>query len=172
MHATATKPSRPVKQLHLSASALPEAARMAVIAGLNSSVCDVIDLMTHIKLAHWNIKGPLFSAVHPLLDTFAAAAVDHGDALAERATALGGHIYATARHVAEHTRLTEYPQDTSRGIDHVRHLSERMQECLQGLRNTRQVAEAQQDDDSVDLVTGIVVDLEQKTWFLLAHLAE
>ena len=162
--------SRRRQKLHLSANQLPEEARMAVIAELNSNVCDTIDLMTHIKMAHWNLKGPTFAAVHPLLDTFAEAMIEHGDEMAERATSMGGHIYATARHVAANSRLTEYPQDTTLDLEHVKHLSERFKECIKGLHQTLGVAAANHDDASVELVTGVIIDLEQKAWFLLAHL--
>ena len=47
---------------------LPEAVRVQVIALLNQRLADAIDLDTQTKQAHWNVKGPNFSALHLLFD--------------------------------------------------------------------------------------------------------
>src|SRR5512145_346863 len=123
--------------MYQSPSNLSEAVRAKVADALNERLADGLDLHSQIKVAHWNIKGPNFAALHPLFETFAVSLAAHNDAIAERAVTLGGKAYGTARHVAAHSRLPEYPQDTTRDLEHVRLLADRIETYLDGLRETR-----------------------------------
>jgi starvation-inducible DNA-binding protein len=42
---------------------LSEAIRTKVVRLLNGRLADAIDLQTQTKQAHWNVKGPHFSAL-------------------------------------------------------------------------------------------------------------
>jgi starvation-inducible DNA-binding protein len=156
--------------MYRSPSPLNETARIALVATLNERLSDGLDLHSQIKVAHWNIKGPNFAALHPLFETFAVSLANHNDAIAERAVTLGGKAYGTARHVAKASRLPEYPGETTRDLEHVALLAERIETYLTGLRESRAVAEKQGDTDSVDLLTGIVTEFEKHAWFLRASL--
>jgi starvation-inducible DNA-binding protein len=153
-----------------SPSHLPEQARADIAATLNERLADGLDLHSQIKVAHWNIKGPQFAALHPLFETFAVSLAAHNDAIAESAVTLGAKAYGTARHVAATSRLPEYPQETTRDLEHVRLLADRIEKYLGGLRGSRGVAEKSVDADTVDLLTGIVSELEKHAWFLRASL--
>ena len=120
-----------------SPSPLSEQTRRTLAATLNARLADGLDLHSQIKVAHWNIKGPQFAALHPLFETFAVSLAAHNDAFAERAVTLGARAYGTARHVASSSRLEEYPQETTRDLDHVRLLADRIESYLQGLRESR-----------------------------------
>jgi starvation-inducible DNA-binding protein len=156
--------------MYRSPSPLNEAARVALVATLNERLSDGLDLHSQIKVAHWNIKGPNFAALHPLFETFAVSLANHNDAIAERAVTLGGKAYGTARHVARSSRLPEYPGETTKDLEHVALLAERIEAYLAGLRESRGVAEKQGDTDTVDLLTGIVTEFEKHAWFLRASL--
>lgn len=153
---------------HVSPNPLPLEARGAVAEQLNARLADGLDLHSQIKVAHWNVKGPLFAALHPLFEQFAADLAQRNDAIAERAVTLGGRAYGTARHVAAASSLPEYPQETTRGLDHARLLLERFNAYLAGLRNSRGVAEAHGDVDTVDLLTETISQFEKFAWFLAA----
>ncbi len=158
--------------MYTSPSRLPEADRARLVETLNARLTDGLDLHSQIKVAHWNVKGPHFAALHPLFETFAVGLAAFTDAIAERAVTLGGRAYGTARHVAAHSSLAEYPQETARDLDHVRLLAERIDTFLAGLRASRGVAEEAKDTDTVDLLTGIVTEFEKHAWFLRATLGE
>ena len=153
-----------------SPSALPADARAAISVALERSLVDGLDLHGQIKVAHWNIKGPHFAALHPLFETFAVALAGFNDAIAERAVTLGAVVRGTARFVAAASRVADYP-DTSRDLEHVRLLAERIDQYLVGVRDARSVAEANADIDTVDLLTGVVTEFEKNGWFLKAMLA-
>ena len=156
--------------MYKSPSTLSEKARGAIAETLNARLADGLDLHGQIKVAHWNIKGPQFPSLHPLFETFAVSLAEHNDEIAERAVTLGGLAYGTARHVAKTSRLTEYPQETTRDLEHVRLLAERFDAYLVGLRESRGVAERHGDTDTVDLLTGIITEFEKHAWFLRASL--
>ena len=157
--------------MYTSPSQLSESVRVTVTAALNARLADGLDLHSQIKVAHWNIKGPQFAALHPLFETFAIALANFNDAIAERAVTLGGKALGTARHVAKTSKLDEYPQDTTRDLEHVKLLAERFDTYLDGVRASRALIEKTGDTDSVDLLTGVVSEFEKNAWFLRASLA-
>jgi starvation-inducible DNA-binding protein len=156
--------------MYRSPSPLSEQSRTAISAALNERLADGLDLHSQIKVAHWNIKGPQFAALHPLFETFAVSLANHNDSIAERAVTLGGKAYGTTRHVAKTSRLPDYPQETSKDLEHVRLLAERIESYLAGLRESRKAVEQHQDTDTVDLFTGIITEFEKHAWFLRASL--
>jgi starvation-inducible DNA-binding protein len=156
--------------MYRSPSHLPEEARVKIATELNARLADGLDLHGQIKVAHWNIKGPQFAALHPLFETFAISLANHNDTIAERAVTLGAKAYGTARHVAKSSRLPEYPQETTRDLEHVALLAERIERYLEGARESRSAVEKLGDTDSVDLLTGIVSEFEKHAWFLRASL--
>ena len=74
-----------------------EDARARIVELLNARLADSIDLATQLKVAHWNIKGPAFIALHELFDQIHAAAGEYVDLLAERAVQLGGTTFRAGR---------------------------------------------------------------------------
>jgi starvation-inducible DNA-binding protein len=156
--------------MYKSPSPLSESARKEIAASLNARLADGLDLHSQIKVAHWNIKGPNFAALHPLFETFAIGLAVHNDALAERAVTIGAQVYGTARAVAKASTIPEYPAETKKDLEHVKLLAERIDSYLEGVRASREVAEKLADDDTVDLLTGIIVEFEKHAWFLRASL--
>src|SRR6185295_9458345 len=106
-------------EMYKSPSPLSESARAEIAVSLNARLADGLDLHSQIKVAHWNIKGPNFAALHPLFETFALGLAVHNDALAERAVTLGAQVYGTARAVAKASTLPEYPPETRKDLKHV-----------------------------------------------------
>ena len=150
---------------------LPEASRAKLIATLNDRLADGLDLHSAIKVAHWNVRGPQFPALHPLFEQFAVQLANHNDSIAERAVTLGGLAAGSVRHVAKTSHLADYPVDTTRDLDHVRLLADRFEAYLSGVRESRKLGEELGDTDTVDLLTGVVTEFEKNAWFLRATLA-
>ena len=157
--------------MYKTPSNLPEAARAELVRTLNDRLADGLDLHSQIKVAHWNVRGPQFPALHPLFEQFADQLAIHNDAIAERAVTLGGLATGAVRAVAKVSRLPEYPADTTRDLDHVKLLAERIDVYLGGVRESRGTAEKLSDTDTVDLLTGVITEFEKNAWFLRATLA-
>jgi len=153
-----------------SPSPLSEKARTEIAETLNARLADGLDLHSQIKVAHWNVKGPQFAALHPLFETFAVSLAGFNDTIAERAVTLGAKAYGTTRHVAKTSKVPEYPQDTTRDLDHVKLLVERFETYLAGLRESRGVAERTADTDTEDMLTLVITEFEKNAWFLRASL--
>jgi starvation-inducible DNA-binding protein len=156
--------------MYRSPSPLPEEVRTKIANALNARLADGLDLHSQIKVAHWNIKGPQFASLHPLFETFAVSLAAHNDEMAERAVTLGGKAYGTARHVVKTSKLPDYPQDTTRDMEHVKLLAERIEKFLEGAREARGLSEKLGDSDTFDLLTGIISEFEKHAWFLRASL--
>ena len=94
--------------MHQSSSPLAPKARAKIAETLNARLADGLDLHSQIKVAHWNIKGPQFAALHPLFETFAVGLANHNDSIAERAVTLGASSYGTVREPRRprHSRTT------------------------------------------------------------------
>jgi starvation-inducible DNA-binding protein len=156
--------------MYQSPSHLPPDSRAQLATALNARLADGLDLHSQIKVAHWNIKGPQFAALHPLFETFAVGLALHTDTIAERAVTLGGKAYGSARHVAKSSSLPDYPQETTKDLEHVKLLAERFEKFLVGVRESRGVAEKLGDTDTADLFTQVVTEFEKHAWFLRASL--
>jgi starvation-inducible DNA-binding protein len=152
--------------MYSSPSRLPADRREAVTTALQGTLSDLLDLHGQVKVAHWNIKGPLFPTLHPLFDTIAQDLSARIDEIAERAVALGAHVHGTAGYVTKTTRLTEYPQETVRDLELTRLLAERIEVFLDGARQTREVAAKNGDTDTGDMMTVIITEYEKQAWFL------
>ncbi|MBL9013385.1 MAG: DNA starvation/stationary phase protection protein Dps [Myxococcales bacterium] len=157
--------------MYKTPSPLPEAARVAVAKVLNEQLATGLDLHSQIKLAHWNVRGPQFAALHPLFEQFATQLALHNDSIAERAVTLGALAIGTARQVAAQSKLAEYPVATTKDLEHVVALAERFETYLEGARATRATAEQHGDLTTVDLLAGVVEQFEKNAWFLRATLA-
>lgn len=145
--------------------------RREVIALLNRQLADTFDMLSQVKQAHWNIKGPQFIALHKLLDELADGLMNDVDMIAERATALGGLAMGTVRMAAEVSRLQPYPPELVKDLDTVAFLAGQMAQLANSTRAAADRAENLRDMATNDLFIEICRDLDKWLWFLEAHLS-
>jgi starvation-inducible DNA-binding protein len=148
---------------------LPAKAREEMIALLNRQLADTFDLMSQVKQAHWNVKGPQFFPLHELFDKLAEGIEDFVDTIAERVTALGGVAHGTVRMAAKASRLPELPVDTFEGMAVVDALSTRFATVAASTRAGIAEANEKGDMDTADLFTEVSRELDKSLWFLEAH---
>jgi starvation-inducible DNA-binding protein len=153
-----------------SGSALSESNRSRIGDSLNGVLADGIDLYGQLKLAHWNVRGPLFASLHELFEKLADSVSAQNDTVAERAVALGVPAIGTVRQVASMTRLADPPQGTSRDLDFVKQSAEAFEKALDGMRRSRTLADELDDADTSDLLTAAITEYEKNAWFLRATL--
>lgn len=144
--------------------------RQELIDILNAQLADTFDLVSLIKQAHWNVKGPQFIALHKLFDELAGGMLGYVDMIAERATALGGTAMGSVRMAAASSRLEAYPPGLVEDMDTVRFLADQMASLAASTRLAADQAEALKDMGTNDLFIEIVRDLDKWLWFLEAHL--
>jgi len=149
---------------------LPESTRVNVVALLNTSLADCIDLQMQAKQAHWNVKGPNFIALHKLFDEVNVAVSDYVDEIAERTVQLGGVAEGTVRMVAKRSSLPEYPMTAIDGQSHVDALSTALAKFGKAARKAIEEANDFGDLDTADLFTGLSRGIDKWLWFVEAHL--
>ena len=155
--------------LFTSSSALENSARGRITVMLQQSLSNGLDLASQIKVAHWNLRGPFFLQLHAHFDALYDLVSEQNDTVAERLVTLGGRAQGSVRVSARDSKVSELPELT-RDRDFLRAITERLDTHLQGLRGAREVAEGEHDGDTVDVLTGIVIELEKQGWFLRASL--
>lgn len=149
---------------------LSESTRAAMVAALNASLANGIDLAMQAKQAHWNVKGPSFQQLHELFDQAYVEAVGWNDMIAERAVQLGGAAEGTLANVGERTVLAAYALDIREGRAHVDALSSAVAAYGKAVRASIATAEEANDSGTADLFTEVSRGADKLLWFLEAHL--
>ena len=158
--------SRPVSR---TSNDLPEETRARMISLCNQRLADAIDLYTHARMAHWNVKGPSFYGLHNLFEDIYKSVDEYVDTIAERAAQLGGQVEGTARIASERSVLPEYPHDIKDGLDHVRAMSTALATFGRCAREAIDQADEAEDKDTADMFTEISRGVDKYLWFVEAH---
>ncbi len=148
---------------------LKETSRSKMIGLLNARLADAIDLRSQVKVAHWNVKGPEFIALHKLFDEVASAVDEYVDLLAERAVQLGGFAEGTARKAADKSSLDEYSA-TGGAEEHVPEVADALAAFGRPTRQAIQMAMDAEDQDTADILVEISRGVDKWLWFVEAHL--
>ena len=146
--------------------------REAMTTLLNARLADAIDLQTQCKQAHWNVKGPGFYELHLLFDKVNESVEEYVDEIAERIVQLGGIADGTARSVARHSALAEYPHETVDGQAHAEALSSALAVFARAVREAADAADRSADADTMDLFTEISRGTDKWLWMVEAHLPQ
>jgi starvation-inducible DNA-binding protein len=167
-----TTPNRSSQSMNPTKNDLSLDVREQLCGLMNDRLADLIDLVTHAKQAHWNVKGPHFIALHELFDDLYGVLADHVDSLAERIVMLGGFANGTVQAVAPRTSLPAYPLGITGGRDHCDALSSSLAAFGKLVRDGIERADTAGDADTADLFTAISRDIDKYLWFVEAHLQD
>ncbi|HEX6761448.1 MAG TPA: DNA starvation/stationary phase protection protein Dps [Gaiellaceae bacterium] len=149
---------------------IPKGSRTKLVELLNARLADTFDLYSQVKQAHWNVKGSDFIQLHLLYDSVAESVLEFVDAIAERATSLGGLALGTARMAAAASTLEEYPLDAVAGMDTVAAIADRLAAYGAAVRAGIAAADELGDADTADLFTEVSRAIDKHLWFVEAHL--
>jgi starvation-inducible DNA-binding protein len=156
--------------MHKTQNDMAEKVRVQVTGLLQDRLADALDLVTHAKQAHWNVKGPDFIALHELFDKVYEHAGEYTDLLAERIMQLGGTAEGTLRAAAGRSKLPEYPLTISAGRDHVVALSKSLAVFGASVRQAIDRSDELNDKGTADIFTEISRAVDKDLWFVEAHL--
>jgi starvation-inducible DNA-binding protein len=153
--------------------ALSEAACRESVDNLNQVLADAITLRDMYKKHHWQVAGPTFMQLHLLFDKHAGEQTELVDALAERVQTLGGICIAMAHDVAETTLIPRPPKGREAAPIQISRLLHAHEIVIKEARAmARQAAESGDDGTNDLLVSEIVRQNEQQTWFLAEHVID
>jgi starvation-inducible DNA-binding protein len=145
-----------------------EKTSLELVALLNQSLADTLDLAYQTKQAHWNVKGPNFYGLHLLFDQLYIQLGVTVDDFAERAVALGGQAIGTIRAAANASHLEEYPLEARQSAAHVTALIDRYRDYTSRVRHAISKAEKLGDQDTADLYTSVSRAMDKALWMLTA----
>jgi starvation-inducible DNA-binding protein len=148
---------------------LPLEARTQIISLLSQRLADSLDMQSHCKQAHWNVKGPHFIALHLLFDQVDEAIEGYTDQIAERIVQLGGIAEGTVRAVAAKTQLIDYPLALSSSREHVAALSDSLSSFGRTTRMGIEEMNDLGDACSADLLTEVTRGVDKWLWFVEAQ---
>jgi starvation-inducible DNA-binding protein len=151
---------------------VPAATRAKINAILNQHLADSFDLLSQVKQAHWNVKGPDFWQLHKLFDEVAERAEEWVDEFAERITALGGYAMGTVRMAATSSTLPEFPTEITDSMDYVRAVADRLATFTNSARSATDEADKLGDANTADLFTEVSRCADKYLYFLEAHLQD
>ena len=136
---------------------------------LNQVLADSYALMSLTHLAHWNVEGPGFFALHTAFQTQYEELFIAVDEVAERVRALDAYAIGGLGKFAQVAQMREFasplPQE-----DYVRALIAANEKLVADAAQARDLAGEKKDAESQDLMIGRIT-LHQKTiWMLKSFL--
>ena len=144
--------------------------RKKIADGLSALLADsyTLYLMTHNF--HWNVTGPQFNSLHSMFMTQYTEQWNALDTIAERIRALGHPAPGTYKEFVKLASIKEI-DGVPKAADMVRHLMEAQEATARTARSLLAVADAANDQPTLDLLTQRL-DLHEKTAWMLRSLLE
>ncbi len=133
--------------------------------GLNQVLADSYALMSLTHLAHWNVEGPGFFALHTAFQTQYEELFTAIDEIAERIRALGAYAIGGLGSLGRTAGMKEFAAPLAQE-EYVRLLLAANEKLLADAAAARDVAGAVNDPESQDLMIGRIT-LHQKTQWML-----
>ncbi|MFA5662684.1 Dps family protein [Castellaniella sp.] len=144
--------------------------RAAVVTELSRTLADTYTLYLMTHNFHWNVTGPMFSALHNLFMTQYTEIWQALDEIAERIRALGHYAPGT---YAEYARLSSIAEPTSvpsaEGM--LQMLVDGNEAVARTARAAFRVADEVNDQPTADLLTQRLDIHEKNAWMLRSMLA-
>lgn len=136
---------------------------------LNQVLADSYALMSLTHLAHWNVEGPGFFALHTAFQTQYEELFTAIDEIAERIRARGAYAIGGLRCFADAAQMKEFAAPLSQEA-YVRALITANEKLVGDAAQARDLAGEANDPESQDLMIGRIT-LHQKTiWMLKSFL--
>lgn len=141
----------------------------ALTGSLNQVLADSYALMALTHLAHWNVEGPGFFALHTAFQTQYEELFLAVDEIAERIRALNAYAIGGLGQFAQAAQMNEFAAPLAQE-DYVKRLIAANEKLLTDAAQARDLAGKASDAESQDLMIGRIT-LHQKTiWMLKSFL--
>lgn len=150
---------------------LGEKGREEVSMVLNQYLANLHVLYTKLHNFHWNVEGKSFFQLHSKLEELYDHTAEEIDAVAERILMLGFRPAATMKEYLDMATLKEVSSKAISGDEVIATLQEDFAQLMKELREGLKVAEANDDQVSVDMFVGTLANLEKTSWMFRAYLS-
>jgi len=144
--------------------------RQKIVDGLSALLADsyTLYLMTHNF--HWNVTGPHFNGLHQMFMVQYTEQWNALDLIAERIRALGHPAPGTYREFAKLASIEEV-EGVPAAMEMVRHLVAAQEATARTARKLLPIADAANDQPTIDLLTQRL-NVHEKTAWMLRSLLE
>ncbi|MCC7088833.1 MAG: DNA starvation/stationary phase protection protein [Chloroflexi bacterium] len=141
------------------------ASREDIAGGLSRVLADTYTLYLKSHNFHWNVTGPMFQTLHLMFEQHYSELALAVDELAERIRALGFPAPGTYRQFAELASIKE-DAGVPAATDMIRLLVAGHETVARTAREVFKVAEAANDQPTLDLLTQRMQVHEKTAWML------
>lgn len=136
---------------------------------LNQVLSDCYALMALCHLAHWNVEGKAFYALHKDFQKQYEALFEAIDEIAERIRALDAYAIGGLSVFARTTDLEEFTSPLS-GEEYVSKILAGHEKLIANAAKTRDLAGEAGDAETEGMMSELVGDLQKTTWMLKSYL--
>jgi len=145
------------------------AKRGSLVTSLNQVLADSYALMSLTHLAHWNVEGAGFFALHTAFQTQYEELFTAIDEIAERIRALGDYAIGGLGRLSQIARMTEFASPLSQER-YVQALIKANEKLVADAKNARDLAGEADDPESEDLMIQRITLHEKTIWMLRSFL--
>ncbi|MEZ4594878.1 MAG: DNA starvation/stationary phase protection protein [Chloroflexota bacterium] len=146
-------------------------ARAGMIERLNTLLADEHLLYTKTRNYHWNVTGIHFAALHLFFEQQYGRLQAMADEIAEQVRKLGGTPIGSLAEFAAQSRLSENPGTIPAARDMIANLLDDHEQIIGNLRqDITACTDNFSDEDTADLLTGIMRSHDEMAWMLRSHL--
>ncbi|VXC70449.1 Dps family protein [Massilia sp. 9I] len=145
--------------------------RAKIVESLSTVLADAYMLYLKTHNFHWNVTGPMFSALHVMFEEQYTEQWNALDEIAERIRALGHFAPATYKRYAELSSIKEEPEVLS-AKDMIRQLVDGNETLIRTLRAGVRVADELDDYPTADMLTTRMEVHEKNAWMLRSFLEQ
>lgn len=121
---------------------------------------------------HWNVTGPHFQSLHALFEAQYEELQKSGDDMAERIRALGYFTPGTLSGFLKMSHISEDKQIPKNAYQMVENLLKDHETCSRQARQVIKVAEAIEDEVTVDMMVARMTAHDKAAWMLRSIIQE
>jgi starvation-inducible DNA-binding protein len=144
---------------------ISENERKEIAQGLSQFLADAFTLYMKTHNFHWNVKGPMFNALHRMFEEQYTEQWTALDAIAERIRALGEPAPGTFKEFEKLSSIAE-SEGVPNAEDMITQLVKGQEAVIRTARNLFEILERVHDEPTVDLLTQRVAIHEKNAWML------
>ena len=150
---------------------IPEKDRGLIAQGLSRLLADSYILYLKTHNFHWNVEGAMFNTLHEMFMTQYTELWNALDLIAERIRALGSYAPGSYKKYVQLSSIPE-AEEGVRAMDMVKQLLEGHEAVCKTARSVLAVADAGQDEATLDLLTQRLQLHEKTAWMLRSLLSD
>lgn len=150
---------------------IAETERVKIVDGLSKLLADSYILYLKTHNFHWNVEGPMFNTLHQMFMDQYTEMWNALDLIAERIRALGSYAPASYKKYAQLSTIQESEENLP-AKEMIKQLLQGHEAVAKTCRSIFPIAEAGNDEASLDLLTQRLQIHEKTAWMLRSLLAE